>query len=200
MKKASELTDDELRILIAEDQGWAGVPARQYWNTDSKGKCYWSSEKPLEVEPRVVMSTLIARWLKQPSGQPVYTLTDGPVVNNYPTKSRHAVHEGFAEFEGSNLYSFRINKWPKVEPSLKGFIKYLPNYPSDLNAMREARATLRGDLELRVRYLNSLRTIVGKHCPTNKSGTAIVTDFDMLDATPREHAEAYVITRKLELP
>jgi len=188
MKKASELTDDELRILIAEDQGWAGVPARQYWNTDSNGKRYWLSEKPLEVEPRVVMSTLIARWLKQPSGQPVYTLTDGPVVNNYQTKSRHAVHEGFAEFEGSNLYSFRINKWPKVEPSLKGFIKYLPNYPSDLNAMHDAEKAMNDE---------ELMDYHGKLGCSKEFGDW--WNKNLAHASARQRAEAYVITKGLAL-
>jgi hypothetical protein len=65
-------------------------------------------------------------------------MTDGPTVNHHPTRSRHAVHEGFDKFEGSHLYSFRRNPWPDVKPSLEGFVKYLPDYLNDLNAMHEA--------------------------------------------------------------
>lgn len=70
----------------------------------------------------------------------------------------------------------------------------VPNYLADLNAMHEARAVIRDNTELRVKYLNALRRIVARRCPKNKSGMSLVSDFHQLDATAAEHAEAFLST------
>lgn len=71
-------------------------------------------------------------------------------------------------------------------------IRKLPNYPQDLNAIHEARKAIVTTTELRVKYLNTLRAIVGKRCPKNKTGASLVTDYDLINAEAWEHAETLV--------
>jgi len=40
--------------------------------------------------------------------------------------------------------------------------------------------------DLKVRYTNALREIVGKRCPVNKAGSPLVSDYDLLDASEEE--------------
>ncbi len=69
-------------------------------------------------------------------------------------------------------------------------LEEVPNYPDDLNAIHDARKSIITTPELRVRYLNSLRAIVGKRCPKNNVGAALVSDYDLVNAEAWEHAEA----------
>ncbi len=121
MKKASELTDDELRILIAEDQEYIRNEISDCWQKE--GKCYFIEQTHL--------------------------------------------------------------------------LQQLPNYPADLNAMHEARAVFRDDLETRVKFLRALNRTIAPRCPVNKVGTPLVSDWTMIDSSAREQAEAYVIAREL---
>lgn len=68
----------------------------------------------------------------------------------------------------------------------------VPFYPSDLNAIHEARKALVTTTELRVKYLNALRAIVARRCPKNKTGASLVTDYDLVNAEAWEHAETLV--------
>lgn len=68
----------------------------------------------------------------------------------------------------------------------------LPNYPQDLNAIHEARKVLVTTTELRVKYLNTLRAIVGRRCPKNTVGAPLVSDYDLVNAEAWEHAETLV--------
>jgi hypothetical protein len=69
----------------------------------------------------------------------------------------------------------------------------IPDYPNDLNAMREARKTITGPV-LRAKYMNTLREIVGRRMPKNKVGSPLVSDYDCMDATANEHCEAFLRT------
>lgn len=79
-------------------------------------------------------------------------------------------------FEGNELWH---QEW-------RGFSleRYLPDYCSDLNAIRDPRSGL--SQEQRVKFLNTLRSIINKR--TGKP----VSDFDLMDATAGEQAEAIV--------
>jgi hypothetical protein len=70
------------------------------------------------------------------------------------------------------------------------------NYFGDANAILAVRPALLvalGKLKPacspRVEYLNTLRDVVSRHCPKNRSEFPIVSDYDLLDATPEEHCE-----------
>lgn len=67
------------------------------------------------------------------------------------------------------------------------------DWPS-LDALREARESIRHNLDLRVKYMGNLRVIVGKRCEVNKMGAPLVTDFDCIDSTAEEQAEAFGLT------
>ena len=73
---------------------------------------------------------------------------------------------------------------------------YPRDYSSDLNAIAEARRQLIVGTSLRVKFLNTLRAIVSRRpdIPLNKVGTALVSDYDMVDATALEQAEAILKT------
>ncbi len=69
--------------------------------------------------------------------------------------------------------------------------RYIPDYFNDLNACREMRQRVITSPALRVDYMNALRKIVGLLCEKNKAGVPIVSDYDCMDATASEHAEAF---------
>jgi hypothetical protein len=59
-----------------------------------------------------------------------------------------------------------------------------------LDQLQARRRALVTDPAGRVRYLNTLRAIVGRRCEVNKVGVALVSDYDLLDAEPAEIVEA----------
>lgn len=79
--------------------------------------------------------------------------------------------------------------WYHFDDSPMGFI---PNYPHDLNAVHDARHTLITTPQLRVDYLNSLRSIVERRCPRrdNLLRTVLISDYDLVNASALEHLEA----------
>lgn len=48
----------------------------------------------------------------------------------------------------------------------------------------------RDNTDLRVKWVNRLRSLVDKRMPKNKSGSPLTTDIDMFSATAEEHADA----------
>ena len=71
----------------------------------------------------------------------------------------------------------------------------VPNYPSDLDAMAEARDHCVTTPELKVRWVNTLRDVVGETCPRrNKAGHPLVSDVDLLFATAPQLAKALLKT------
>ena len=84
----------------------------------------------------------VARWLKQPDGKP-YILHNQPAgtLNGQQTYTNKPVLQSFLESEYCDTYS-QYDEPPIVEPSLKPFIAYLPDYLNDLNAMHSAELTL----------------------------------------------------------
>lgn len=62
-----------------------------------------------------------------------------------------------------------------------------------LDELRKAETEigLDTDTALRVEWASKLRRIVGRRCPKNKSGSSMVSDIDVLLATPEERLEAY---------
>lgn len=46
--------------------------------------------------------------------------------------------------------------------------------------------------QLKVKYLNNLRNIVSRRLPRNKMGQAIVSDYDLVNASAEEHCETFM--------
>jgi len=93
-----------------------------------------------------------------------------------------------------------VKGWPPGSHStLTEDREFVRDYANDDNAMREVWSYLnltdRFNLEVRVKWINTLRGIVSKTCPVNKLGTAIVSDVDLMLATTRQHAEAVLRMR-----
>jgi len=71
-------------------------------------------------------------------------------------------------------------------------------YSKDLNAMAEIRNKLVNTPELRIKWVNTLRDVVGLTCTRrNKAGQAQVSDIDLLFASPEQLCEALVKTLNL---
>ena len=72
----------------------------------------------------------------------------------------------------------------------------VPFYPRSFQALRQAGIKLglhdTDNLELRVKWINALRMVVSRRCPKNNSGTPIVSDIDLLNASEEERCEALV--------
>jgi hypothetical protein len=60
-----------------------------------------------------------------------------------------------------------------------------------LNQMAKARKSLNSQEQI-VKFLNSLRAIVSERCPKNKVGSPLVSDFNLIDASAREQAIAFL--------
>lgn len=84
--------------------------------------------------------------------------------------------------------------WRNDEEKTIATLDNLPDHLNDLNAIHDARKSIINTPELRVKYLNTLRTIVGKRCPKNNVGAALVSDYDLVNAEASEHAEAIIRT------
>ena len=92
-----------------------------------------------------------------------------------------------------------ISKWRdpsgKIHENWAGFCS-CPDYPRSFQALREAEIKFglhdTDNLELRVKWINSLRMVVSRRCPKNNSGTPIVSDIDVLNASEEERCEALV--------
>lgn len=68
------------------------------------------------------------------------------------------------------------------------------------SAVADTRRRLITTTEGRVAYLNALRLVVARHCPLNKMGVPLVTDYDLIDATEEEQAEAMAtVVKRLKL-
>lgn len=98
-----------------------------------------------------------------------------------------------------NLWETEVRDWRGDAPSGDGD-QYIPNYLSDRNALFSA---LRhhgihdpANLDIRVRYINTLREIVGRRMPKNKSGSPLTSDVDLFMAENEEIAEALLRTIK----
>lgn len=88
--------------------------------------------------------------------------------------------------------------WRNDEEKTIAALDDLPDYLADLNAIHDARKSIITTPELRVKYLNALRSIVGRRCPKNSVGAALVSDYDLVNAEASEHAEAiFKIIQKL---
>jgi len=69
-----------------------------------------------------------------------------------------------------------------------------------MDSVNDTRRRLITTTEGRVAYLNALRSVVSRHCPLNKMGTPIVSDYDLIDATEEEQAEALAtVVKRLKL-
>lgn len=116
-------------------------------------------------------------------------LRNGPMVNNYPTRSWNAVHTGFTapEFPNAHTYAFGVNDPPTVEPSLVGFEKWLPDYLNDLNAMQAAVESLSG-IEQDT-FSGELCRVVYPSSPFQELAT-----YEVVCATAAQRAEAFLRT------
>lgn len=86
-----------------------------------------------------------------------------------------------------------------LQCKLAGEFRIVPSYNRDLNALAAARDQLINTPELRIRWVNTLRDVVGRTCTRrNKLGKPLVSDIDLLFATPEQLAETLVLTLKLK--
>lgn len=72
------------------------------------------------------------------------------------------------------------------------------DFTSNMNTIREAEE-LEGLLiitnrDLRVKWVNNLRRTLERDATKNKSGTALISDVDLLLAPTRRRAEAFALT------
>lgn len=78
------------------------------------------------------------------------------------------------------------------------YTEKIPDYVNDLNVMAQARDVLIATPELRIKWTNKLRDVVGLTATRrNKSGQPIVSDIDLLFATPQQLAQALLQTLNL---
>lgn len=68
-------------------------------------------------------------------------------------------------------------------PTTSGLLHALPDYPNDLNAMREARQHLTTDIA-RIAFAQTVQNLMG--------GPACTTRFDLIDASAEIQARAFV--------
>ncbi len=66
------------------------------------------------------------------------------------------------------------------------------HYTADLNAIADARRALMIDVDRRVKFLRALHDIVGRRPEVwcNPDGKPTASDYDLIDATAMEQAEA----------
>lgn len=111
-----------------------------------------------------------------------------------------AIMDGWTIVEaGMDDNHYRCPKWKNPRNS---FIEdQPPAYHSSMDVLALAEATAglhdRQNLELRIRWANTLRDIVAPGCPTNRVGQHVVADIDILLATPRQRAMALASALKL---
>lgn len=197
------MSPEQQRIKIAEACGWEGVPCQQKWLVSSRVK-YWRSVTPEEVIDEIKEDnfgcSLIARWLKTPEGKPfVLRKQYAGDINNFATFTDKVVIQDFsssewAESANYNGYKFQTDPWPEVSPSLKPFVKYLPNYPKDLNAMHEAEKILGDKWDVYQCMLSNLQSGLRHDARSHWSdvGSGFVSH-----ATAAQRAEAFLKTLNL---
>jgi hypothetical protein len=85
-----------------------------------------------------------------------------------------------------------------INKAISDYIGASEDYINDLNSIYSANKKIglhdRDNLELRVKWVGHLRTVVSRRCPLNKLGTPVVSDLDILEASSRELAEAFLMT------
>lgn len=189
------MTNQEINIAIAEACGWKGVPVQQIWMPSKRGK-YWRSTTPVEILDEISTEpfgvSMIARWLQKPDGKPLIILKHpAEVINGYTTYRDRPVVQHFNEDEWPqyrNVWEFQTNEWPMVLPSLVPFVKYLPDYCNDLNAINEAVMSLSNTKFNKWSQELSLMITGTKHkAPTR----------EFLCAAARQRAEAFLKTLNL---
>jgi len=110
-----------------------------------------------------------------------------------PEQQRITILEacGWYEEDNESLVCWTRDDLTYCEP-----IEALPNYPRSFQALREAEIKFglhnTDNLELRVKWINSLRMVVSRRCPKNNSGSPMVSDIDLLNASEEERCEALV--------
>jgi hypothetical protein len=175
-------TSDQ-KIAIAKACGWEGVPCQQIWY-DTK---YWRSVTPPEISAELGYDYCaymnIARWLKQPDGQP-YILRNQPAgsINGLQTYTDKPVLQSFLQSEYRDTYS-QYEEPPVVEPLLDPFVEYLPDYLNDLNAMHSAELTL------------SDKQAITFRCIATQMG--VDRNYDPFMSNASQRAEAFLKTLNL---
>lgn len=145
------MNPEKQRIAIAEFCGWQGVPVKQ--NTLVKdGQTYWRSQCPENLSKYALYfeSSCVLRWLKKPDGKP-FLVKVGPINVNHNDEYSLGIAIEYSKESG-------YGPAPKeVEPSLKAFVKYLPDYLNDLNAIHEAEKLIMDESSIiYVEYLGQI--------------------------------------------
>ena len=98
-------------------------------------------------------------------------------------------------FDGPDDYMHYLSVKRWISPSGQHGL-FAPDYPRSFKDLREAEIKFglhnTDNLELRVKWINSFRMVVSRRCPKNNSGTPIVSDIDLLNASEEERCEALV--------
>lgn len=72
---------------------------------------------------------------------------------------------------------------------------HFPDYLNDLNSLAQARNEKINTIELKIKWINILRDVVGKTCERrNNLENPLVSDVDLLFATTGQLAEAFIRT------
>lgn len=82
----------------------------------------------------------------------------------------------------------RYHKPTHEEIASGSYYQYEPDYFNDLNAIREARLAILTTPELKVKFLNTLRTLL------LLPGAHLISDYDLLNAGPDKQSEVLVRT------
>jgi hypothetical protein len=73
----------------------------------------------------------------------------------------------------------------------------VPDYYEGKDSILDAVKSCAIGPDLRVKFINTLRSIVGRRMPKNKVGSAIVSDVDLIVAECWEFCEAFGLTLNL---
>lgn len=79
--------------------------------------------------------------------------------------------------------------------TLLGVPETITEYTNSLDACADAKRRLIVSYQERFAFLKCIRKVIGRRCEVNKCGAPIVTDWDMIDATPMEICEAILIVK-----
>lgn len=90
-------------------------------------------------------------------------------------------------------YCYEGPKWEGINNSIReGCYRPLPDFPHDINAMHEAEATLKGKKQYV--YAERVANMIGLHADYYTGwDISLYGVFDLLRATARQRAEAFVI-------
>ena len=100
-----------------------------------------------------------------------------------------------ADEELPGRYGLEFDGWQTPTGSCVSWPPDCVDNPADLRKVEILLGLAdKTKLELRVKWINNLRSVVGRGMPKNKGGVALVSDVDLLLASTSQRAEALIRT------